>query len=155
MSKAAELEKRLKKEVDRAKSEKKKKEGARRSYRSEIATMVKNRWPELSNPWHPKTNRILRRDADTIVKVIKDHHKFKDLARINGEIGALSDKSFKIEKRWAKVKRLQRTLETIALAANLPQVASAEILARYEALVRLETADLTGPFAPPAAAVTQ
>ena len=112
----------------------------------------KNQPNVIGLPWHPKTHRLLRRDGGVIVQAIKNHPRFKDLMRMNGEINELSDKSYKIEKRWAKVKRLQRTLETIALAANLLQVASPDQLARYESLVHLEMADLTGPYAPPVAA---
>ncbi len=63
-------------------------------------------------------------------------------ATLGEEIAALEAERFELERKWVKCRRLERVLENIALARNLPLVASPEIVHRYQRLIAAEESTL-------------
>jgi len=57
-------------------------------------------------------------------------------------LNRLSQEQLKRDRKWAKCQRLIRTLENVALAANLPHVASAGRQKEYARLLGAEMATL-------------
>jgi hypothetical protein len=106
--------------------------------RGQIQSAVKLRWPELSNPWHPKSMEILKKEADDLVKAIEKHPRFKRFTELGNEIDGLSARNMDLERKWVKCQRLMQTLQSIALAANLQRVASEELQEKYREIVREE-----------------
>ena len=141
---ARELAARLEKERGKVNHEKKKLEGDYRRARQQIAEMLKFRWPELANPWHPLVAEELRREGPQIVAAIEGHASYSDLTRLHDDIAAHASRALDLERRWAKCERFLRVAENVALAANLARVATREIQERYRALVESEGDSLCG-----------
>ena len=99
--------------------------------------MLKFRWPELANPWHPLVAEELRREGPQIVAEIEGHASYSDLMRLHDDIAAhASPRSI-----WSGAGPCASgfcVAENVALAANLARVATREIQERYRALVESE-----------------
>jgi hypothetical protein len=110
--------------------------------RNQIRAAVSKRWPELSTAWHPEVQRILREEADAVVKAVEGHPsyaKWEESTRIAGE---LEEKSRTLERKWVKCQRFIRAVEDVALAENLPKMAPPEVVERYGKLVAAESGTL-------------
>jgi hypothetical protein len=108
----------------------------------EILKSLKLRWPELGNPWHPRLPEILSLDNAAVLEAIHTHARYSELARLHDEIESLKDRALDLERRAAKCQRFLNVAQRIALAANLPKVAPAEAVARYDQLLAAERATL-------------
>ncbi|HEV8379629.1 MAG TPA: hypothetical protein VGP99_12325 [Tepidisphaeraceae bacterium] len=106
--------------------------------RGQIQSVVKQRWPELSNPWHPKIAEILKKESDDVVKTIESHPKFKRFDDLSHEIDGLDARNRDLERKWVKCQRLMQTLQSVALAGNLEKVATPELQEKYKEIVRKE-----------------
>jgi hypothetical protein len=134
--------------------EKKKLEGRYRKKSGEyfrlagqIRRVLTNRWPELSNRWHPAVSKLLSDEADAVVQLIESHPRYARLEQLRGEIEELSEDRLELDRQWAKCQRLIRTLENVALAANLPRVAPSDVQRQYRELLAAESASF-GPQKP-------
>lgn len=145
-SEALKLAAKITRDKRSAESERRKKLREYGRLAAEIRKAVLNRWPELSNRWHARVDDILHREGKDLVKLIESHPKYKRFEALRKETDRLSTKSLDLERQWVKTQRLVRTLENVALAANLPKVASPEIVRRYHKLRKLESVALpAGP----------
>jgi hypothetical protein len=110
--------------------------------RNQIRAAVSKRWPELSTAWHPEVQRILREEADVVVKAIEGHPsyaKWDESTRIADE---LDEKSRTLERKWVKCQRFIRAVEDVALAENLPKIVPPEVVERYGKLLAAESETL-------------
>ena len=80
----------------------------------------------------------LEKQGDQIFATIRKHPRHSRLQQLEKEVEQLQSQVLDLDRRWAKAKRLLQALETVALAANLPQVASEEIQQRYQQLLKAE-----------------
>jgi hypothetical protein len=112
--------------------------------RGQIQGTVKQKWPELSNPWHPKTLEIMTREADDVVKAIEGHPRYKRFDELSHEIEGIDARNRDLERKWVKCQRLMQTLQSIALAANLEKVATPELQEKYREIVKEEGMVLEG-----------
>lgn len=135
---ASALASKLEKQRKRLESERKKKDSKSRTVTGEIAKAIKNRWPELNNRWDPQVANLLQGEAEALVKFIESHPRFGEMTKLRKQSDKLSDERLSLEKKWCKCQRLLRTLQNVALAANLPKVASPEVQSRYETLIAAE-----------------
>lgn len=110
-----------------------------------VRTMLKLRWPELTNPWRPQLPELIARDEAELIAAIESHASYSELAQAAEQIEQLERRELDLEKSWVKCQRFLRTWENVVLAANLPHVAVAEQLARYEQLRAAEAAFLVAP----------
>ena len=106
--------------------------------RGAIQTTIKQRWPELANPWHPRIAEILKKEGEDVVKTIETHPRFKRFDELSHEIDGVATRNLDLERKWVKCQRLMQTLQSIALAANLDRVASPELQEKYQEIVREE-----------------
>ena len=104
----------------------------------ELRNRVTSEWPELNNPFHPVLPQLLRDQGEQILQTITKHPRAARLQPLQKEIEQLQSQLLDLDRRWAKTQRLLKALETVALAANLPQVASEEVQQRYERLLQAE-----------------
>jgi hypothetical protein len=141
---ARELAAQLEKERGQVNQEKKKLQGEHQRARNAIGEMLKLRWPELANPWNPQVADELRRDGVDIVAAIEGHARYSEFARLHDEIAEHSTRALDLERRWVKCQRFLRLVESVALAANLPRVATRDIQDRYQALLANEADTLCG-----------
>jgi hypothetical protein len=141
---ARELAARLETQRGQVNQQKKKLQGEYHRARNAIGEMLKLRWPELANPWHPQVAEELRRDGPDIVAAIEGHARYSEFARLHDEIAEHVTRALDLERRWVKCQRLLRLVENVALAANLPRVATPDIQDRYQALLASEAETLCG-----------
>jgi hypothetical protein len=106
---------------------------------------VLNRWPDLENAWNPRVQDILSREANDVTAFIESHANYGKMIALRGEVDGLNEQKLDLDRRWAKCQRLLRALENVALAHNLPLVATPELVQRYEQLLAAER----GVFPPP------
>ena len=78
------------------------------------------------------------------MRAAKSHRRYDEFARLYDEYDKLGERDDVLQTRWAKCQRLLRTLERVALAHNIGQVADEETMTRYKALVAAEDGTL-GP----------
>lgn len=107
--------------------------------RDGIKRRVLNEWPEINNPWHPATTEVLTEHADRLVELVESHPRFERLKELGARMREIDETRSDHEREWVKYQRLIRTLETVALAANLPRVADPEIVERFERLREAES----------------
>lgn len=108
--------------------------------REQIKQRVLARWPELSNRWHPLTNAVLTTEADDLVSLVEAHPEFARFGELRAKLETLEAAKLDYERKWVKCRRLERALESVALAGNLPLAATAEQIAGYERLAAAEGA---------------
>jgi hypothetical protein len=100
--------------------------------------LLKQRWPEMSNLLNPQVTDLLSEHADEIVGLIEKSAPYGDLSRQDERLDAIDKELDDLERRAAKCLRFLRGVEHVALANNLRSIGSAEIRARYAALVAAE-----------------
>lgn len=99
-------------------------------------------WPELKLPYAPLAVELASDRSDDFVRRVEGSSSYAALRAALEQEAALDTNRLTLERHKAKLERLLRTTENIVLAANLPHVASSEIVARHEKLRRLEESTL-------------
>ena len=77
-------------------------------------------------------------DAGKLVERLEKHNDFKKYKDLGKRIKGYYEKGNHEDRRWVKTQRMLRTLENVALEANLPKVADCKVLERYNQLVAAE-----------------
>ena len=119
------------------------------AHRKEISRDLRNRWPQLSNHFSPGAVELIHSQADEFVKAAESHPKYAEWTKLTKERNKIEAERFGLEKRWAHFKRFSRTLENVALAANLDQFAKPEVVTRYQKLLAAEAAAFSKPAPAP------
>ena len=110
----------------------------------ELRSRLTRDWPELNNPFNPVLSKLLKEQSQQILATAKSHPRYARSLQLKQEVDQLEARLLDLDRRWAKAQRLLRALETVALAANLPQVASEQIQQRYAELLNAEAATFSG-----------
>lgn len=110
--------------------------------RNQIQSAIKLRWPELASPWHPEVARLLREEPEALVKAIESHASFLKLEQLSTRSSEHDTQARDAERKWVKCQRYLRVAENVALAANLPRVATKDIQQRHAKLHALENSAL-------------
>ncbi len=112
--------------------------------RKELRSRLTRDWPELNNLFNPALPKLLREQSQQILASVEKHPRYGRSQQLQQEVDRLQSQLLDLDRRWAKAQRLLRALETVALAANLPQVASQEIQQRYAQLLKAEAGTFGG-----------
>ena len=107
-----------------------------------ITKKLKLNWPELGNLLNPASVAILTSEAEQFVAMVESQPQYSEMVTLQTEKEQLGKERLDLERRWAKCQRFQRTLEEIALAANLPKVATPELQQRFTQLLAAERSTL-------------
>jgi hypothetical protein len=110
--------------------------------RKALSEAVREQWPELGNPWHPRVFEILSREKKALVKVIKDHPSYADFISGRAAYKKHQNRFYGYEAEWASLQRFIRTAENVAYEANLGRVANKDVQEHYKRLVELERGTL-------------
>jgi hypothetical protein len=108
----------------------------------EMRSRLLRRWPELSNAWHPRVAELMQKEGAEIQQAVESDSAYPRWEIVRREADELDNKAMALERKWAKCKRLTRTLKSVALAANLGKVASPEVVERYHQLLAEEAGTL-------------
>ncbi len=111
---------------------------------NEVRDEVRRIWPELNSDLTPTAMSLTSERADEFASRVGAMPSFRNYETAHAAEKKASDAQLDAERMEAKVQRLLRTCEDVVLAANLPKVATPEIMARYERLLKLEEATLAG-----------
>ncbi len=139
---AREAKKKLEADKNKAEAERKKAEGEFNAAREAIRKALLNRWPELANIWNPAAQDLLAGERAEMQQFIESHGEFSKFSVKHDEMEQFSEQKRDVERRMAKCDRVIRTLETVALAANLKQVADKQTVVQYERLREAEAGGL-------------
>lgn len=125
-------------ELRRSNSRGRRRGGGGGSARRQLRAEISQQWPELTaDKWH--TSKLLQQaDQRKLMQQIAELPNYERFAD-----GLLQRKKTEhsleqAELREVKFQRLINTLEAIVLARNLEQLADAEVVARYRAMIALE-----------------
>ena len=110
--------------------------------KKEIQQEVRARWPELSNVLTPVATRLLTTDAAAFVDQIESHKHFSEFNELYQQRERMSEQRLALEKQWVKYQRWNRVVENVVRAANMPKVADAATIDRYERIVAAERGKL-------------
>lgn len=88
-------------------------------------------WPELENRFNPRVDEVLSTEAEAFVATMNKHPYMKKLNSLHDELKGFSEQKLDLDKRDAKCMRLIRTLENVALEANLPLAALPHEIEQY------------------------
>lgn len=115
-------------------------------HRRDLREALDEAWPDLGERRRGRRARreILRDEPEKFVELVRAHPSYETLLAAEERSDELEDEQQAARHKEVKVKRLLRTIENIVLAANLPNVATAEIVARFERLRAMEEGSLAG-----------
>jgi hypothetical protein len=99
-------------------------------------------WPELRAEYAPLAIELVTDRADEFVSFVQGLPDYAALQDAKQKEDALSKASLQLERQKACCERLLETCEEVVLAANLPRVASPEIVKRYEQIRSMEEGTL-------------
>jgi hypothetical protein len=103
---------------------------------------VRERWPELHSDNSPLSMALTSERADEFVDTVTALPSYQSLVAAGKRVDEFSDEQLQLSRDEARLQRLVNTCETVALAANLPRIAPAEIVSRYQQLVAMEEGTL-------------
>ncbi len=103
-----------------------------------VQEQIKELWPELAEDYSPLAMELTSDRADEFVATVGAMPAYSAMTRCASCSKWQRKESHDVERIEAKLQRLLRTCENVVLAANLPIVAPAEIVKRYEKLIALE-----------------
>ncbi len=114
--------------------------------RGSFRKMVTESWPEIANPYHPLTMKMMtdKAEGEKMVSMIEKHASWPEFKKLAGKIRDLDKQSEDMEHKWVKYQRLVYVAESVALAHNLKLVATPDLQKQYERLRTMENATLTG-----------
>jgi hypothetical protein len=99
-------------------------------------------WPELYFAYSTAAEEIAASRSDEFVASIEQLGSYGELIAARKREDVLSEARDAAECAKAKVERLLRTIEDVVLAENLPKVAPAEMIDRYQELIGMEEQSL-------------
>ena len=100
---------------------------------------VRRIWPELNSTYAPLAVALASERSEEFIARISALDSYRELREASAAQERATDARLDVDRTEAKVQRLLRTCEDVVLAANLPKLATPEIAARYEQLMKLES----------------
>ena len=134
-----ELSEKLKKQKGLVEKDKKKHLELKNKHRDTLRKRLKNKYPELVNPYHPiVTNLFQPPEKQKILAMINQDDLWKKLLNEKNNIQKFESQKFLIEKKEAKVLRVKRCLENIFLTKKLMQEGTDTEKENFRKLQKLE-----------------
>lgn len=99
---------------------------------------LRRRWPELEADYSPLLASFTAERADEFVAHVEGMLSYQAMCKGKARADELADEALLQQKHEAKLRRLHHALRRVAWAANLPQVAAADTVERYQQLIALE-----------------
>lgn len=110
--------------------------------RNGIAGHLKLEWPELANLLSPHATEVIADHPHELLTVIESDDDYPKFKKLREEIEQIEQERIDLERRWVKHQRLVRTLENVALAANLKKFGSPDAQRRYARVLSFERGSL-------------
>ncbi|MCO6047396.1 C13 family peptidase [Aeoliella sp. ICT_H6.2] len=135
LNRARQLVQRTRRDASRAAS-------AYRRARDRVRSEVQREWPELDSDLSPTLAALMAERSTEFETKVQNMRSYKSLVELREDSIRKQDISLDARKDEALVFRLEHALKRVVLAANLPRVASPQVLDRYEQLLSLESGGL-------------
>ena len=109
--------------------------------RRKVKDALLTEWPELAGPWNAAGRVLVETQGDAVLALIESDPDYTTFADLDAQAAALEQQRDEMQREWVKCQRLLRTLESVALAHNLPTTAP-DLLPRFHHLRDAEAATL-------------
>jgi hypothetical protein len=103
---------------------------------------VRELWPELHSDNSPSSMALTSERAEEFVETVTALPSYESLVAAGKRVDEFAEEQLQLSRDEARLQRLVNTCEAVALAANLPRIAPAEIVTRYQQLVAMEDGTL-------------
>ncbi len=103
-----------------------------------LQTLLRNRWPELDNLFNPQATRLIQSEGEQMIRLVESAPQYVPFHKQEEDLDKVENESLDLERKWVKCQRFIRTAENVALAANLPSLATPEMQQRYHQLLGAE-----------------
>lgn len=110
--------------------------------RRELVDRLLAKWPELANPYHRESRRLLAGDATEVMEFLRGRKEINELTMIDDAIQDNEDDKLEVAKRVA---RLERWLNAMAAVANEEALRRNGARRDVEALERLLACEAMAP----------
>jgi hypothetical protein len=100
-------------------------------------------WPELRSEYAPLAVELVTDRADEFVRRIESLPDYREFVDAKQKEESLIGASMKLEREKACCERLLQACEEAVLAANLPRIATPDVISRYKQIVAMEEGSLT------------
>ena len=105
----------------------------------QMRSRLLQKWPELSNPWHPRIAELMKADGPQIQTAIEGDSDYARWDLLHRDAEKFYDKALDLERHWVKCQRCVRTLTKRRRPGAEPEkVASPEIVERYNQMLEDE-----------------
>ena len=134
-----ELQEKLKKKREEIQKEKKKAMDQKNKYRDELRKKLLAEHPEISNPYHPMTTKLLSiNNKQKVLNIVQQNNIWEKLTEQKDKSEKYESERFIIEKKEVKTMRLRRCIENIILTKILEREGTVEENKNYSRLLILE-----------------
>ena len=116
----------------------------RRAQQRTIA-QVRREWPELESDHSPMLAALMAEHSELFVDKVEAMSSYRTMVERSEQLAEVSTEMLQRQKDDAVVRRIQQIFRRIALAHNLPKVASPDLVQRYQKLLELESTTLEPP----------
>lgn len=155
VAQVAQARERAKKKVDKARRDSGRAASAYRRASQRTVREVRREWPELEADLSPVLAALMAERAGEFEQKVTAMRSYQAMAKLADAKQKASKASLDAKKAEAVVLRLDHAIKRIVLSANLPHVASPQVVDRYRELLVLEAGGLNrrqGPVDLPALA---
>src|SRR5262249_33292204 len=111
--------------------------------RREVLDQLLARFPELANPYHKESRRLLAGDAHEIVEILRPKRELKELVSIDDGIGDREEERLDLDRQAA---RIERWLNAVEQAENEALIRRSGVKRDAEALDRLIACESLSPL---------
>ncbi|MCA9191395.1 MAG: hypothetical protein KDB03_06530 [Planctomycetales bacterium] len=108
------------------------------SGRGALREAIAEQWPELADEQWEKSDLLQGNSATKLFEDIKSLPEYAAYQELQNSSQERSERALQAELQEVRVRRLIQTLETIVLEANLPKLASPDVIQRFHELTELE-----------------
>ena len=106
-----------------------------------LSTRILERWPMLDDAYHPLFDEVVQQEAAQVAALLDGSSEARAYASAGDRVQALDGQLWDLQVREARVLRLLRAHETLALAGELAR-RGGPALSHYRALLRCERGGL-------------
>jgi hypothetical protein len=99
-------------------------EAKREKLRRQLQDKVFARWPELTNPYHRESRRLLADEAAALVGFVRGRPELKEVESVQQKLDRESGARLQLERQAARIERWLRAVEIVAYEATLRRSAA-------------------------------
>ncbi len=133
------LKEKFKKEREEIQKKKKNALDQKNKYRDSLRKKLLLQYPEVSNPFHSTTAKLISSTQNNyVLEIVNREETWKKLMKQKKIVDSFESQRFAIEKKEVKIMRLKKCMENIILAHKLIQQGTDVQINRYKKMLKLE-----------------